>query len=220
MKNILILLFLSILFTSCATVNKVKAAKTLSEVKIQFVSASLDSLKGNPDLFEKIGTATKSILPNPQVVIIVQDLARGIINSRLATAYVAINATATLPEGADTLYVRKVSGEFSLDSLYTLPISVNDSIVLASGTQAFKIQTELPIDKRLFSIMDVNELRIKGTIAISFEPESELISFDFDEKHVVTPEEKKTFVDNARDLVLRTLVGDWVNAILPQEKLN
>lgn len=202
-------------FSGCATAQKVKAGKTLSKVKLTLAEAELDSLKGNPELFEKIGTATKSLLPNPQVVVIVQDLARGIINSRLATAYISVKAKATLPEDADTLYIRNVTANLSLDSLYELPIAIADSNILAPGTKSLQFYTELPVDKRLFKIMDVNELHINGTFSVSFEKESELITFDVDEKRAITPEEKKAFVDSAREKLLNALVGDWVNAMLP-----
>lgn len=218
MKKILVTLAVAIsclLIAGCATVQKIKAGKTLQKVDLALTSTKLDSLKGNQELFEKIGTATKSLLPNPQVVVIVQDLARGVINSVLATAYISVNANATLPEGADTLYVRNVTATLFADSLYELPVSIADSNIIAPGTQQLTFYTEFPIDKRLFNIMDVNELRLKGTISVSFEPTSELISFDFDEKRIVTAEEKKEFVDNTREKVLNALVGDWVNSILP-----
>lgn len=209
-----------ILCISCATTEKIKAAKSLSKVTLNVHDVTLDSLKGNPDLFKQIGTATKSLLPNPQVVIIVQDLARNIINAQLGTAFLAVDLTGELPEGADTLYIRNIQGSLSLDSLYELPFTAADSSMLAPGKNQLHFYTRLPIDRRLFKIFDVAELNIKGSIAVSFDPpgtESSPVSFDFDVTRPVTEDEKKQLVESAREKLLHALVGDWVNSILPQE---
>ncbi len=81
----------------------------MTQTKFEFSSVYLDSVNVSSDLFEHIGTATKSLLPNPQVVVIVQDLARGIISSKLADAYISCEFLTELPLDADSLFVQNVS---------------------------------------------------------------------------------------------------------------
>jgi hypothetical protein len=73
----LILALTASFLASCATMRKLDAASILKKTYIEFQELVLDSVDINPNLFEKAGEAIKSsLLPNPQVVTMVQNLAR------------------------------------------------------------------------------------------------------------------------------------------------
>lgn len=219
MKRLLWLLAVFALLFGCAAVNKAKAGSALTKVQLEIAGASIDSFKTNPDLFEKLGTATKNFLPNPQVVVIVQDLARGIISSELGTLHLSIFLNATLPDSStDTIWVHEANATLELDSLYKLPLvlSAADSLQkIAPGKNEVRLKTELPVDSRLFKILDVTELKLTGSLTVSLKQGGAQSTFEFNKTRQISEEEKSKLVETARDNLLKTLVGDWVEAILP-----
>lgn len=219
MKRLVLLLSVLALLFGCAAVNKAKAGSALTKVQLELSGAAIDSFDTNPDLFEKLGTATKNFLPNPQVVVIVQDLARGIINSELGTLHLSIFLNASLPDSsADTIWVHGATATLELDSLYKVPLALHqaDSLTkIAPGKNEVRLTTELPVDSRLFKLLDVQELRLAGSLTVSLKQGGAQSTFDFNKTKQISKEEKAKLVDTARDNLLKALVGDWVEAILP-----
>ena len=195
-----IFLCIALLLASCATVRKLV----------------------NPNLFESANTSlVSSLLPNPQVVTLVQNLARGIIEQELGKAYLSAEIIATSKD-KDSLWVRSFTATLSLDTIMELPLTIKDSSVLAPGTNApgtnrFVVTTLFPIDKRLFALRDVTHYRIKGVLQVALKADGETVPLDFDIERKITPEEVRALEDRARETLLNGIVNDWVGAILPNK---
>lgn len=219
MKRLVLFFAFAALLFGCAAVNKAKAGSALTKVQVELSGAAIDSFETNPELFEKLGTATKNFLPNPQVVVIVQDLARGIINSELGTLHLSIFLDASLPDSsADTIWIHGAQATLELDSLYKVPISLPkaDSLAkIAPGKNEIRLATELPVDSRLFKLLEIQELKIAGSLTVSLEQGGAQSTFEFNKTKQISEEEKSKLVDTARDNLLKALVGDWVESILP-----
>ncbi len=215
MKKAIFCFVVCVFLVACASMQKAKIASILTQTKFEFSSVYLDSVNVSPELFEHIGTATKSLLPNPQVVVIVQDLARGIISSKLADAYISCEFLTEIPLDADSLFVQNVSATLLLDSLYEVPIYASSETVLVPGKQSVKLSTKIPVDARLFKIPDLKKIATKGSVSLSFKKNSEPVSLPLDFVKEFSDEEKKVFFETAREKLLHSLVGDWVNSILP-----
>lgn len=215
MKKSFYCLLICAFLVSCASFQKAKIANILHGSKIQFSGIALDSVEVSTELFEHIGTATKSLLPNPQVVVIVQDLARGIISSKLADAYISCDFLTELPVDSDSLFLRNVSAKISLDSLYSLPIYADSAKKLHPGKQNLKLWVKLPIDGRLFKIPELKKISVEGAISVSLKENSEPVQLPLNFEKVFSEEEKKVLFETAREKLLHSLVGDWVKSILP-----
>lgn len=215
-KNILI--FLSALacaalfFAGCAAAKKLSAADILSKTKLEFVSMSLDSATINPDLFPKSDDLKKGLLPNPHVIALVQDFARGILEKEIGRAHltVGLNAKNT---GDDTLWIRGLMANLVLDSLMELPVELLDSVKLVPGDNKVTLVTEMPIDRRIFRLMDVNVVHIVGRMDVALKAQEEAFTLDFDMDRKISQEEKQALADKARTSVLDNIVSDWVGAI-------
>lgn len=216
-------LFLSILFTvavnfsGCATARKINAASILQNTKFEFNELLLDSVNINPNLFANASEAIKtSLLPNPQVINMVQNLARGIIESELGKANLSVNLAATSKD-SDTLWVRNMNAVLSLDSLIDLPLTLKDSCVLAPGKNKIAFTTQFPLDKRLFQLENVRKYRIKGALNVALDAQGPSVLLEFDIEHEIKPEEIKNLKARAQESLLNGLVSDWVGAFLPKE---
>jgi hypothetical protein len=209
-------LFTAVLLQSCAATRKIDAASILSKTKLEFKELALDSVTINPELFEQVKNLKSTLLPNPQVVLIVQNLARGIIEKELGKAHLTAVMTAN-NQSTDTLWVRNLKANLFLDTLIELPLQLKDSTVLLPGASDITLTTDFPLDKRLLSLTGITKYRAKGEISVSLEAEGPLVSFDFDIEHPISPEEMRALEDRARKSLLDGLVSDWVYSIFPKE---
>ena len=211
--------FTGILLQGCAATRKIDAASILSKTKLEFKELQLVGdvfVAGNPDLFDNIKDLKSTLLPNPQVVLMVQNLARGIIEKELGKAHLTAVMTAN-NQSSDTLWIRELKAELFLDTLIELPLQLKDSTVLVPGSNDLTLTTMFPLDKRLLGLASITKYRIKGEIFVSLEAEGPMVSFDFDVEHPITPEEIKALEDRARKTLLDGLVSDWVYSIFPKE---
>ena len=203
---------LAILFAGCATVKKLSAADILSKTKLEFESLTLDSATINKDLFPKSNDLKKGLLPNPHVVALVQDFARGILEKEIGKAHLTatLNAKNT---GEDTLWIRGLMASLVLDSLMDLPVSLRDTVKLVPGDNKVILVTEMPIDRRIFRLMEVNVVHIVGRMDVSLKASDEAFTLDFNQDRKISQEEKQALADKARTSVLDNIVSDWVGAI-------
>jgi len=214
--SISILFFLVALLDGCATVRKIDAASILSKTKLEFRELALDSVTINPDLFDMKANVKNSLLPNPQVVTMVQNLARGIIEKELGKAHLSATLVANNNSG-DSLWVRKLDATLSLDTLIELPLVLKDSSILVPGSSTINLSTQFPLDQRMLSLTTITKYRIKGAIHVALESDGPTVVLEFDIEHPITPEEIKALEDRARKTLLDGLVSDWVYSIFPKE---
>lgn len=206
------LVAMSLLF-GCATMRKLDAASILKETKLEFKELTLDSVSINPNLFEKVGDAiTKSLVPNPQVVSLVQNLAQGIIDTQLGFANLGVTLrVASLDK--DSLWVNRLDASIILDSLMELPLSLKSSYILSPGFTEMALSTRFPLDKRVFKLNEIRSYRIKGALVVSLEADGEPVPLEFDIRHEISPEEMRALEDNVRQSILNGLINDWVGAL-------
>ncbi len=199
-------------FSGCAVTRKISAADVLSQTKMEFEYLTLDSVSINKDLFPKTGILAGGLLPNPQVVALVQDFARGILEKELGTIGLTAGIVAK-NQGTDTLWIRDLQATLKLDTLMELPIALKDSIKMIPGDNKIAVTSVMPIDKRIFLLKDISKLNMKGVLTVALELDGESIQFEFDIDRPVTDEEKVILMDNARNSILNNIVNNWVGAI-------
>lgn len=204
----LILAFLA----GCTVTKKLTAADILSKTRLEFKSFSLDSVSINRDLFPKTDDLKKGLLPNPHVVALVQDFARGILEKEIGRAYLTVELYAN-NHGEDTLWIRNLVANLQLDSLVELPVALRDSVKLAPGRNSLVLVAEMPIDRRIFSIKDIEVVHIVGRMDVALKAQDEAFTLNFDVDRKVSQEEKQDLSDRARTSVLNNIVSDWVGAI-------
>jgi len=196
----------------CAVTKKLTAADILSKTKLEFESFALDSATINKDLFPKTDNLMSGLLPNPQVVSLVQDFAKGILEKEIGTAHLTVGLNAK-NQGEDTLWIRGFVANLVLDSLMELPVALRDSVTLAPGDNKLFLVTQMPIDRRIFKLGDIQVVHIVGRIDVSLKAQDEAFMLDFDMDRKISHEEKQALADKARTSVLNSIIGDWVDAI-------
>lgn len=200
-----------VIFSGCAVTRKISAAEILSNTKLEFASLSLDSVSINKDLFPKTGLMN-GILPNPQVIALVQDFARGILEKDLGTLWLSAEVVAN-NQGQDTLWIRDLQASLKLDSIMELPIALKDSVKMVPGENRITLTTTMPIDKRIFRLKDVNVVNMKGILTVALDADGEAVPLNFDIDRPISQEEKVALMDNARNTILKSIVNDWVGAM-------
>lgn len=218
MRIKILLLLVALFFVSCTVTKKLSAAEILSKTKIEFASVSLDSATISNNLFEKSNVLAQGLLPNPQVVALVQDFARGILEKEIGTVYFTVNLNAQNLH-TDTLWIKSFNATLKLDSLIDLPLTLKDSVKLAPGNNQIFVATKMPVDKRIFLLSKINSVNILGQMNVSLKAKDESFALNFNIKKEISDEEKVALMDKARSSVLDKIINDWVGAILPIKDL-
>lgn len=205
----------ALLFNGCTLTRKINAAEILSKTKLEFASLSLDSVTINDDLFPQKGFGG-GFLPNPQVIAMVQNFAKGILEKEIGKAGLTAILVAD-NQSTDTLWIKNLNATLKLDSLMELPITLSDTLKLVPGKNLLKVITQMPIDKRLFKLKDIQEIRMLVKTDVSLVAAGEKVELDFNVARTFSQEEKQALAEKARTSVLNSIVNDWVGAILPQD---
>ncbi|MBR4348555.1 MAG: hypothetical protein IKN03_00330 [Fibrobacter sp.] len=197
----------------CAMARKLSAADILSKTKVEFSELTLDSVSVNPDILNQLGGAiVGGLLPNPNVVAFVQNIAKGIIQIDVGNAHLGIVLNVTNAD-QDTLWLRDFTASINLDSLMELPLQLKDSTRLAPGITKVRLSTSFPIDNRIFKLKDITGLNAKGVLVVALEQEGESVPFDFNIRHNIPHEELVALEDSLRQSVLNSILSDWVGSI-------
>lgn len=206
-------LFISISFLNgCAATRKAKAAKILKSCSLEFQSATLDSVKLDPELFKKTaGTVLKS-LPNPRIVALVKSVSQGVIPDSLGTLYFSMNFAVENAE-EDTLWLRSIQGSVSVDSNITFPLELSSPVALVPGTTTISANSKAEIGPRILKLLTADSLKMNGELQTSLSPTGDLISFEVKKTEPITEEDKKAFKDYAKNAILDALINSWTSAL-------
>lgn len=195
----------------CAVTRKMSAADILSKTKLEFESITLNSVSINKDLFPKTG-GLGGLLPNPQVVALVQDFTKGILEKELGTIGLTAGVVAQ-NQDSDTLWIRSLQATLALDTIMELPITLKDSIKMIPGNNRLEVSTTMPIDKRIFLLNNITKINMKGVLTVALNVDGEAVPLAFDIERPVSHEEIIAITDKARNSILNSIVNDWVGAL-------
>lgn len=222
MKKILlaacILLLAVVSMNGCATVRKIDAASILRSMKVEFREIALDSVALDPNILQQLGGAIiGGLLPNPRVVALVQNIAKGNIEINLGSAYLGITLDVHNAD-KDTLWLRSFNADIALDTLMSLPLELKDSVMLAPGVNKVLLKAHFPLDNKIFKLKNLTGVTAKGQIVVALDSVGESVPFDFNIRRDIPHEELVALEDNVRQSVLNSILSDWVGAILPEDK--
>ncbi len=199
--------------TNCAVTRKLDAASIMRNMKVDFRQVTLDSVNIRSDLVEQLGGAIVSgLLPNPNVVAFVQNLAKGIINIDLGYAYLGV-VLVVKSSDTDTLWLRDFAANVSLDTLMDLPLELKDSVTLAPGETKVQLTTRFPLDKRIFKLKEITKVSAKGKLVVALGPEGESVPFDFNDSREISHEEMVALEDSVRQSILNNIINNWVGGL-------
>jgi hypothetical protein len=199
--------------TNCAVTRKLDAASIMRNMKVDFRQVTLDSVNIRSDLVEQLGGAiVGGLLPNPNVVAFVQNLAKGIINIDLGYAYLGV-VLVVKSSDTDTLWLRDFAANVSLDTLMDLPLELKDSVTLAPGETKVQLTTRFPLDKRIFKLKEITKVSAKGKLVVALGPEGESVPFDFNDSREISHEEMVALEDSVRQSILNNIINNWVGGL-------
>ena len=199
--------------TNCAVTRKLDAASIMRNMEVDFRQVTLDSVNIRSDLVEQLGGAiVGGLLPNPNVVAFVQNLAKGIINIDLGYAYLGV-VLVVKSSDTDTLWLRDFAANVSLDTLMDLPLELKDSVTLAPGETKVQLTTRFPLDKRIFKLKEITKVSAKGKLVVALGPEGESVPFDFNDSREISHEEMVALEDSVRQSILNIIINNWVGGL-------
>ncbi len=208
---ILILILCSVLVLGCSASRKIRAARILDQCELEISGASLDSIHVERDKIA--GSILGGLVPSPNMILLIQNIAKGMISDTLGTLYFAIHADIK-NSSSDTLWLRSADGQVLLDSLVSLPIAFRDSAMpILPGVSTAELHTQLQIGPVLMKILAAKEVRFQGSLEFSLSPAGEPIPFAVDRRRKILPEERTAFIDKARTEILSTLTEIWTSTI-------
>ena len=202
-------LLAALVFESCATVRKLDAASILSNCRMELSELAIDTVTLNPNILDNtVKAIKKSLVPNPEVISLVQNIAKGIIESELGKADLTVRINVTSAD-KDTLWIKEISAQIMLDTLINMPLSLKEASIIAPGENIITLSTQFPLDKRLFKIKEIARFRLKGALLVSLKEDSEKVPLDFDIEREIPHEEIVALEDTARNSLLNAIIGDW-----------
>lgn len=195
----------------CAVSRKAQVANILRQSHVEFTGISLDSAQ--VDLKRLFGNAPRSgILPNPQVVLLAQNVAKGNIPDSLGRLFFAIGTEVKNPT-KDTLYLRSIDASISLDSAVSAPVKLPATAAIFPGTSPVILHSELEIDSQLLKLLSAETIRLSGKFEFSLSEDGETVGFDIDEAKKISPEDRTEFIDKARNSLLSALIDKWTASL-------
>ena len=211
--KILCIILAVLAITNCAVTRKLDAASIMRNMKVDFRQVTLDSVNIRSDLVEQLGGAiVGGLLPNPNVVAFVQNLAKGIINIDLGYAYLGV-VLVVKSSDTDTLWLRDFAANVSLDTLMDLPLELKDSVTLAPCETKVQLTTRFPLDKRIFKLKEITKVSAKGKLVVALGPEGESVPFDFNDSREISHEEMVALEDSVRQSILNNIINNWVGGL-------
>lgn len=211
--KILCIILAVLAITNCAVTRKLDAASIMRNMKVDFRQVTLDSVNIRSDLVEQLGGAiVGGLLPNPNVVAFVQNLAKGIINIDLGYAYLGV-VLVVKSSDTDTLWLRDFAANVSLDTLMDLPLELKDSVTLAPGETKVQLTTRFPLDKRIFKLKEITKVSATGKLVVALGPEGESVPFDFNDSREISHEEMVALEDSVRQSILNNIINNWVGGL-------
>ncbi len=195
----------------CAASRKIQTANILGKCELEISGVSLDSAQIDLD---KIlgGSSLGGFVPNPKTILLIQNIAKGVIPDSLGTLYFAIHVDVKNPS-EDTLWLRSANGSVFLDSLVSLPIAFRDSAKLAPGVSSVEFHTHLLIGPVLMKILAAETIRFSGDLEFSLSPAGEPVSFSVAKEKKILPEDRTAFIDKSRTEILSMLTEAWASTI-------
>ncbi len=207
---ILIAIIGSALVLGCSASRKIQAAKILGQCELEISGASLDSVHVELDRISG-GAPLGGLVPNPKTILLIQNIAKGVIPDSLGTLYFAIHVDIR-NSSSDTLWLRSADGFAFLDSLVSLPIVYRDSArPILPGVSSVELHTRLQIGPVLMKVLAAREIRFQGSLEFSLSPTGEPIPFAVNRQKKVLPEERTAFIDKARTEILSNLAEIWTS---------
>jgi len=208
----LILLLSLVLLTSCSTYRKARAGKILSTCQFSMAHWSLDSVAVDEDLFPKHNGTEVSPFPNPHILGIAQDLLKGKTSRRLGTAWVHVDLV-VVQSGKDSVWLRDLKGFARLDTLVTIPWKAIGEKGVGPGTQAIPLSITLPLDARLFRVMETDSMILSGGTLALLERDGAEIPLDFRTSKPTPKDEIKAFISNATNSILDAMLNGWAKSL-------
>jgi len=91
--------------------------------------------------------------------------------------------------GKDSLFVQNLSGIVHLDSLFEIPISLQNPKWLSPGNSQVSFSGAVQLDLlKLLKLPNVKNFRMQGKVFVALKPNQEPVSIDFDETREVPPD--------------------------------
>lgn len=206
MLGLLALVGCSVFVSGCTITRQLSAAEIIKKTDLKFEGLALDSIAIYPDLFPK----GQGFLPDPQVILFVQNLTKGIIEKEIGRLYLTATIQATNGH-ENTLCLRDLKSVLKLDTIVTLPVDLKDSMQMVPGENKIVVNTIMPIDGSLFHLLEADTLHFVGRLSASLPGDTEIFPLEFAIHQYISPEEKEALVNQARQRIVDFIVDRWLS---------
>lgn len=212
-KYLLLFGLLSVILSlaGCATNRKLQAASILKQSGLEVTAVRLVGFELDKTLFP--ATASAGAFPNAQVLPLVQKLLQGELDKPLGQVHLQI-VLRLQNRSQDTLWIDALQGEVSLDTLLTSPLSLVAPIVLKPGYTDALLLTEIPLDKRLFTLESAQTYAVRGVMSAALKSDGKRDDLEFNERKKIPAEAVQQFVQTAQKSLIEQILTNWVGSLL------
>ncbi len=198
-----------VLIASCTVAKKISAAQILSDCKVQPDGFSVESVKLAYDLSAveaakkqgKMAYLSAILSMGPEVMKFLENLGHRRIEGVAGSIDVAIDVNIS-SKSKDTLWIKGFRGNAWLDTILTLPLTLDEFGKIVPGDNHYKVKTTFQIDSTFFDLLESRYYSLEGTLEVSLRQDDETVSFNFKEKTDITPERKEAIKEYGMMLLM------------------
>jgi hypothetical protein len=205
----LLLLALGLHLSGCSnTRNKIKAGNILRSCIVTFQRMDLSGVEIDSNLI-KPGEK----LSADRALKIFKDVSSGSFEYSLGKAQ--MSAQIAVDNRSDTpIWLDSLNSSLFLDTIGSTVLRLSQPVLLQSKQKTLvNIQFELDLNSKLFQLKKANWLKLQGTLWAHLQG-SDIISLPIDVQRQIPPGKMSEITDQARNHIIKNLVGDWVKSIL------
>jgi hypothetical protein len=111
-------------------------------------------------------------------------------------------------KGEDSLYIQRLNGTIYLDSIFEVPINLQNPKWISSGRGQISFLGAVKLDLfKLPSLTGIKKFRMQGKAYVALKPEEETTEMDFDETRDIPPDLKEKMIKELAVKAARMLLG-------------
>jgi len=200
------------MFSSCAGIRKAEAGRILKQCTFNLDSWTLDSVALDPKLFPATAKEDQSLFPNSQVLKLAQDLLQGKNSAHLGTAWIGAQLQ-ILNASSDTLMIDSLHGLLMLDTLIRTDWLMTQKTVLKPGANSIPLRIVLPMDGRLFHIMEPDTMLLQGYLDARLKSGGSIIPLQFSQKRPTPKDSIRVFIKKAQNDIFQSVLNGWAGSL-------
>lgn len=208
-----ILLLVAVLVLSqCAARHKMQLGQALKACTWEASAMGIDGFTASPEIKKKLKEQSVG-MASMMVVGIITEFSQGKLPYSLGDLDMSLALKVRNPN-EDDLKIDSLTANLHLDSIMQIPLQLREPVILkAKDSAVLKISALLPLKPQIFDLKKAATMTLKGELTGGLAHRKRMVKLPLEISRKISEEEKTKFIDQSRNMVIESLIQDWVQKI-------